>query len=158
MGAAGAAIATVFAQFVSVVISFWLIRKKTLPFSFSRKQIRLEKRNVGKIIGLGFPIALQDFLVGLSFMIILAIVNRLGVSASAGVGVAEKVVVFLMLIPSAFMQGMAAFVAQNYGAGCYERAHRSLLYAMGLSLVCALVMFYLAFFRGARLSECAVRI
>ena len=152
MGAAGAAIATVLAQLVSVGISFALIRKKTLPFSFSRKQIRFEKKNVSKIIGLGFPIALQDFLVGLSFMIILAIVNRLGVSASAGVGVAEKVVAFLMLIPSAFMQGMAAFVAQNYGAGCYERAHRSLFYAMGLSLVCALVMFYLAFFRGDLLS------
>ena len=152
MGAAGAAIATVFAQLVSVGISFVLIRKKTLPFSFSGKQIRFEKKNVSKIIGLGFPIALQDFLVGLSFMIILAIVNRLGVSASAGVGVAEKVVAFLMLIPSAFMQGMAAFVAQNYGAGCYERAHRSLFYAMGLSLVCALVMFYLAFFQGDLLS------
>ena len=50
------------------------------------------------------------------------------------------------------MQGMAAFVAQNYGAGCYERAHRSLFYAMGLSLVCTLVMFYLAFFQGDLLS------
>ena len=65
---------------------------------------------------------------------------------------AEKVVAFLMLIPSAFMQGMAAFVAENYGAGCYERAHRSLFYAMGLSLVCTLVMFYLAFFQGDLLS------
>lgn len=86
MGAAGAAIATVLAQLVSVGISFALIRKKTLPFSFSGKQIRFEKKNVSKIIGLGFPIALQDFLVGISFMIILAIVNRLGVSASAGGG------------------------------------------------------------------------
>lgn len=50
------------------------------------------------------------------------------------------------------MQGMAAFVAENYGAGCYERAHRSLFYAMGLSLVCTLVMFYLAFFQGDLLS------
>ncbi|NCD03412.1 MAG: MATE family efflux transporter [Clostridia bacterium] len=152
LGAAGAAIATVFAQLISVLISFLIIRKKTLPFSFDKSQIKFRKQNVKKIVGLGLPIALQDFLVGISFLIILAIVNRLGLDASAGVGVAEKVVVFLMLIPSAFMQAMAAFVAQNYGAGNRKRADQSLFYAMGLSLICAVVMFYLAFFQGDMLS------
>ena len=69
---------------------------------------------MSKIIGLGFPIALQDFLVGLSFMIILAIVNRLGVSASAGVGVAEKVVAFLMLILAA----LSGLIGWNHFLPC----------------------------------------
>jgi len=153
MGTKGAALATVFAQLISVVISMVLISRKTLPFSFSKSQIRFQKKNIMRIIGLGFPIALQDFLVGVSFLIILAIVNQLGLNASAGVGVAEKVVGFLMLIPSAFMQAMAAFVAQNYGAGHVERANKSLIYAMALSFVCAIVMFYLAFFQGDMLSH-----
>ena len=61
------------------------------------------------------PIALQDLLVGLSFLVLLAIVNTLGLTASAGVGVAEKVCAFIMLIPAAFMQAMSAYVAQNHG-------------------------------------------
>ena len=122
MGTVGAAIATVFAQVVSVIVSFFFIRKKELPFTMEREDVRVEKTLLRRMIGLGAPIALQDLLVSISFLIILAIVNAMGVIASAGVGVAEKVCAFIMLISSAFMQSMAAFVAQNYGAG----DHRSL--------------------------------
>lgn len=65
---------------------------------------------------LGLPVALQELLVGTSFLVIQTIVNTFGVTASAGVGVAEKVCVFLMLVPSAYMHSMSAFVAQNMGA------------------------------------------
>lgn len=152
MGTKGAALATVTAQAISVVLSIVIILHKKLPFEFSLTHIRPNKKIMGKVLLLGFPIALQDFLVGISFLIILAIVNQLGLTASAGVGVAEKVCAFIMLIPSAFMQSMAAFVAQNYGAGRYDRAKKSLLYAFGVSSLCAVVMFYLAFFHGDKLS------
>lgn len=152
MGTTGAALATIAAQTVSVLISLRLISKKKLPFTFSASQIRPQIKIIKKVVTLGFPIALQDFLVGISFLIVLAIVNKLGLTASAGVGVAEKVCAFIMLIPSAFMQSMAAFVAQNYGAGRYDRAKKSLLYAFGVSSICAVVMFYLAFFHGDILS------
>ena len=117
MGASGAAIATVGAQLISVVISFLMIRRKTLPFDFRRSNLKLDGKIVKKILFLGTPIALQDLLVGISFLVILAIVNSLGLVASAGVGVAEKVCGFIMLVPMAFMQAMSAFVAQNRGAG-----------------------------------------
>ena len=87
MGTAGAAIATVAAQMISVVISFLLIRRKTLPFDFSREYIRWDGNVIGKIIMLGIPIALQDLLVGISFLVVLAIVNGLGLIASAGVSI-----------------------------------------------------------------------
>ena len=96
----------------------------------------------------GAPIALQDLLVGLSFLVVLAIVNTLGLIASAGVGVAEKVCAFIMLIPLAFMQAMSAFVAQNHGAGKPERAIEGLKTAVGLSTAFGVAMFWLAFFHG----------
>jgi putative MATE family efflux protein len=152
MGTAGAAAATVAAQALSVVISFGIIRKQTLPFAFRRKQIRPVRDLFRRITALGLPIALQDFLVGISFLVILAIVNALGLVASAGVGVAEKVCAFIMLLPSAFMQAMSAFVAQNAGAGKYDRALRALRSAIVLSLTMGILMFYLAFFHGPLLA------
>ena len=152
MGTAGAAIATVFAQFVSVVISVALIRKQKLPFTFKQKYIRPERDVCKKVVVLGLPIALQDLLVGMSFLIILAIVNDLGLVASAGVGVAEKVCAFIMLVPSAYMQSMSAFVAQNIGAGKEKRARETLWCGILSSAAVGVVMFWAAFFDGDALS------
>ena len=157
LGTAGAAIATVLAQMVSVVVSFLLIRRRDLPFQMDRGMIRWDGEIIGKIVRLGAPIALQDLLVGLSFLVILAIVNSLGLTESAGVGVAEKVCGFIMLVPSAFMQAMSAFVAQNRGAGKPERAIKALKYSIGVSLVFAVTMFYLSFFHGDVLSSIFAR-
>ncbi|MBQ9862519.1 MAG: MATE family efflux transporter [Lachnospiraceae bacterium] len=148
MGTKGAAIATVLAQLISVLISLWLISKKELPFKLDRACFKSGKGIIKKIVFIGAPIALQDFLVGISFLVILSIVNSLGVIASAGVGVAEKVCAFIMLIPSAFAQSMSAFVSQNRGAGRYDRAFKGLKYAIGVSFIFALLMFYSGFFHG----------
>lgn len=148
LGTEGAAIATVFAQVVSVVISFFLIRKKELPFEIHRQNIRLYGWNLRNMLKLGTPIALQDLLVSISFLIILAIVNSMGVIASAGVGVAEKVCAFIMLISSAFMQSISAFVAQNYGAGRMDRAKKALYGGIAVSFAIGVGMFFLSFFYG----------
>ena len=148
MGAAGAAIATVASQTLSVLISLLIITRRPLPFSFSRKDIRIAPSILRRIVRFGTPIALQDLLVGLSFLVILAIVNSLGLIASAGVGVAEKVCAFIMLIPAAFMQAMSAYVAQNYGAGKNRRAEQGLRIAILVSTAFGALMFYAAFFHG----------
>lgn len=148
MGTEGAAFATVFAQVISVVISLALIRRKELPFELKRENIRIEKNLLRKMTSLGAPIALQDLLVSISFLIILAIVNSIGVTASAGVGVAEKVCAFIMLISSAFMQSISAFVAQNYGAGRLDRAKKALYYGAGVSFIIGVGMFFLSFYHG----------
>ena len=156
MGTVGAAIATVGAQLISVVISFLLLRGRMrrgeLPFSLDRDQVRFHGPVIGRITRLGLPIATQDLLVGISFLIIQAIVNALGVVPSAGVGVAEKVCAFIMLVPSAFMQSMSAFVAQNAGAGRFDRAEKALRYGILLSLAVGTVMFWLSFFHGVELA------
>lgn len=148
LGASGAAIATVGSQFVSVIISYIIIRHKELPFDFNKTLIKLKKEFAHTIIEIGTPVALQDFLVGMSFLVILAIVNRLGVTASAGVGVAEKVCGFIMLVPLAFMQSMTSFVAQNIGARKPERALKALKDGIAVSFVFGILMFVIAFFKG----------
>lgn len=148
MGTTGAAFATVSAQVISVIVSFVVIRKKELPFEMKKTDIRIHKQTLKKMVSLGAPIALQDLLVSISFLIILAIVNSMGVTASAGVGVAEKVCAFIMLISSAFMQSISVFVAQNYGAGCMDRAKKALHYGVAVSFVIGVGMFFLSFFHG----------
>ena len=152
MGTAGAAIATVGAQMASVLISLLILRHRNLPFQVQRADLHFNGMVIRKVTGLGIPIALQDLLVGISFLVLLAIVNGLGLVASAGIGVAEKVCGFIMLIPAAFMQAMAAFVAQNIGAGRYDRARKALVYAIAVSAVLAVLMFVLTFWRGDLLS------
>ena len=148
LGAMGAALATVIAQAFSVLISMFIIRKKALPFTFRREYIRFDKRIVLRELRLGTPIALQEFLVGISFLVIQTIVNSIDVFASAGVGVAEKVCGFIMLVPSAFSQSMSAFVAQNIGAGMKERAVKALRYGIATSLCVAVVISSFTFWKG----------
>ncbi len=153
MGAAGAALATVAAQAFSVALSLILIRRRGLPFSFSRKNLHFQKALAGRMIRLGLPVALQDTLVSISFLAIMAIVNNLGVTASAGVGVAEKLCGFIMLIPSAYMQSMSAYVAQNIGAGQPKRARAGLLCGIATSFGFALILSYVSFFHGSLLAR-----
>lgn len=154
LGAAGAALATAAAQAVSVVVSLAVIRRRKdrLPFHFSRRSVRFDGRIIALELRLGLPVALQELLVGTSFLVIQTIVNTFGVTASAGVGVAEKVCVFLMLVPSAYMHSMSAFVAQNMGAGQPRRAKRALGYGILTAFAAGLVMAWLAFFHGDTLS------
>lgn len=152
LGAAGAAIATVMAQAVSVLLSLVIIRKRPLPFTLHRADVRFGKKNIVKILTLGTPIAFQELLVGISFLVIIAIVNSMGVIASAGVGVAEKLCGFIMLVPSSFMQSMSAFVAQNMGAKKPERANKALVCGIGTSVLAGCFLFYLGFFHGDLLS------
>lgn len=153
LGAAGAAIATVLAQMISVVISFFIIRKRELPFTFHKSNICMEKPYAAMIFRIGTPIAIEDFLVGISFLVVLSIVNSLGLTASSGIGVAEKVCAFIMLVPLAFMQSMSSFVAQNMGAQKPERAEKALKNGIAISFLFGVAMFLITFFRGDLLAS-----
>ena len=148
MGATGAAWATIIAQAISVVVSLFIIRKKPLPFVFKTQFIKLQPQVLLKELKLGAPIALQDLLVGISFLVIHAVVNSIDVVASAGVGVAEKVCGFIMLVPSSFSQSMSAFVAQNIGAGKGDRALKALKCGIVTSLCVGVLIGTFSFFQG----------
>ncbi|MBR5289126.1 MAG: MATE family efflux transporter [Clostridia bacterium] len=148
MAADGAALATVLAQALSVAICLAVVRRRGLPFPFHKKDLRPDKRPILGTVRLGAPIALQDLLVSLSFVVLMVIVNSLGLVASAGMGVAQKLCGFIMLVPSAFSQSLSAFVAQNIGAGKARRARQAMLCGMAVSFAIGTVMFYAGFFHG----------
>ena len=139
MGAPGAAIATIAAQAISLIIGVMYIKKGGFAFEFNRSHISLEAGKAKKIFKLGLPIALQDGLINISFIIITAVINKMGLTASASVGVVEKIIVFTMLPTIAFASAIAAMTAQNMGAGKRERAKQCLYTGMGCSLVIGII-------------------
>ncbi len=147
MNVAGAALATILAQAVSVILSLMIIRKQKLPFGFHKTDIRFSKE-VRKFLVLGAPIALQELLTNASFLALCAFVNKLDMDASAGYGIAQKIVSFVMLVPSALMQSMASMVAQNVGAGKEKRARQSMLYGMAVGAAVGVVIGMASFFFG----------
>lgn len=147
LDAAGAALATVLAQAVSVVCALAILRRKKLPFTFRKSDVRLNEQ-CRRFLAIGLPLALQEFLTQLSFLALCAFVNRLGLAASSGYGVASKIVSFVMLVPSALMQSMASFVAQNIGAGNVKRAKKSMFTGIAVGVAFGIVMFALVLLKG----------
>lgn len=146
----GAALATVIAQAVSVVISLIIMKKKSLPFTIKKKDFYLN-REVKRFMIIGTPLALQEFLTQMSFLALCAFVNRLGLEASSGYGVACKVVNFVMLVPSALMQSMTSIVSQNVGAKKEKRAVEVMTTGMKFGGIIGIVVFLLIYFQGASL-------
>ena len=151
LDAAGAALATVLAQAVSVGCALAILRRKKLPFTFRKSDVRLNEQ-CRRFLAIGLPLALQEFLTQLSFLALCAFVNRLGLAASSGYGVASKIVSFVMLVPSALMQSMASFVAQNVGAGNQKRAKQSMLTGIGVGLFFGCAVFALVMLKGDALA------
>ncbi len=147
MNVAGAAIATITAQAVSVMLSLVIIRRQDLPFTVSRRQIRWNQE-IRNFVVIGAPIALQELLTNLSFLALCAFINRLGLDASSGYGVANKIVQFVLLVPSSLMQSMATFVAQNVGAGLELRSRKAMVCGMAIGGSVGVVISYAAFFHG----------
>ena len=153
MDAAGVALATVLAQAVSVVCAIVMLFRKKLPFSIAKSDFRLNKQ-CRKFLEIGLPLALQEFLTQLSFLALCAFVNRLGLEASSGYGVACKIVNFAMLIPSSLMQSMASFVSQNVGAGNKKRARQAMFTGIGIGAAFGCVVFCIVMFKGDVLAGC----
>lgn len=147
LDAAGAALATVLSQAISVFFSLRYIHKNKLPISLKRSSLN-RKHTIGPIVKIGGPIALQSFLVSVSFLIITSIINRLGVVASASVGISEKLFSIFSIVPMAFMSALGAFVAQNEGAGQRKRAKKTVNTAMLISFCFGTLVFFLSFFGG----------
>jgi len=153
MAATGAAIATVASQAISLILSIVILRRGNFPFELHRSDISLDPHMAWNFLRLGSPIALQDAMTSVSFLIIMAIINKRGLIASAAAGVVDKIVVFAMLPPMSFMSTIAAFTAQNIGAKRPERAKKSMYYCMFLSLAFGLAVCVVAQFSGATLTR-----
>ena len=133
LGPAGAALGTTISQAVSVAVSLTVILKRK-SIVLEKQNFRIESAVMGKILKIGVPIAFQDGLIQVAFIVITIIANQRGLNDAAAVGIVEKVMSFLFLIPSSMLSAVSALGAQNFGAGKPERAVKTLRYAVLLAV------------------------
>ena len=130
LGPAGAALGTTLAQAVSVVIALLAISRQKSGITLCKNDFRPRKSVMGQLLQIGVPVALQDGFIQIAFIVITIIANRRGLSAAAAVGIVEKMISFLFLVPSSMLSTVSALCAQNIGAGKEDRARETLRYAI----------------------------
>ena len=144
MGPAGAALGTTLSQAISVVVSLFMILRQQSGIQLRRSDLKLKRPVMRQILKIGFPVALQDGFVQISFIVITIIANQRGLNDAAAVGIVEKVISFLFLVPSSMLSTVSALGAQNIGAGKHDRATLTLRYAIlitaGFGLFISIVM------------------
>ena len=133
LGPVGAALGTTLAQAISVLVAFIAIRRRR-SVAVSRGDLRPRRDVMGQILGIGMPVALQDGLIQIAFILITVIANLRGLTDAAAVGIVEKLISFLFLVPSSMLSAVSAIGAQNIGAGDYGRAKQTMWYAIGIAV------------------------
>lgn len=139
-GAAGAAVATVLAQAISMFVAISYLSRHHFVFDFKLKNFRIGREKAKQIIRLGMPLSIQDLAVSLSFIFISSIINSLGLAAAAAAGIAMRLNFFAMLPALAMSMSVSSMTAQNIGAGLYNRAKQVLYIGIGLSAAFSFVM------------------
>lgn len=129
-GAAGAALGTTLSQTLSVVGALLVIRRGKTGFSMKRTDFRPQKKTMGQILKIGIPVTLQDGFIQIAFIVITVIANRRGLNDAAAVGIIEKIIGIVFLVPSTMLSTVSALSAQNIGAGKHDRAALTLRYAV----------------------------
>ena len=148
LGPAGAALGTTLSQTVSVILSLTVILRRKMGISLKKADFRPQGPLMGQILKIGLPLAAQDGLIQVAFIIITIIANRRGLTDAAAVGIVEKIMSFMFLVPSSMLSTVSALGAQNIGAGKTDRAVQTLRYATiiatGLGLLVAVVIQFVA--------------
>ncbi|MCH5296364.1 MAG: MATE family efflux transporter [Ruminococcus sp.] len=139
MGAAGAALGTVCGQAVSVFTALFVMIKKGFGLHITRSDFSLHKNILADIIKVGVPIALQDGLIQVAFIVITVIANSRGLIMATSVGIVEKLIGFMFLVPSAFLSAISAITAQNLGAGKKIRAKQALRYGLCITVAWGII-------------------
>lgn len=134
MNASGAALATTLSQMFSVIVAIITMNRSRSGIKISRHDIRPNRHIMGNILRIGVPISLQDGFIQIAFLIITVIANMRGIDDAAAVGIVEKIIGVLFLIPSAMLSTVSALAAQNIGAGKPIRARQTLAYALTITV------------------------
>ena len=130
MGPAGAALGTTLAQAISVAVSLVMVLRQKTGIALRREDLKPNRDMMGQLLSIGVPIAVQDGLIQVAFIIITIIANRRGLTDAAAVGIVEKFISFVFLVPSSMLSTVSALGAQNIGANKPERAVATLRYAV----------------------------
>ena len=130
LGPAGAALGTTLSQAISVVFSLTVILRRKSGISLERRDLHPQRDTMGQLLRIGVPVAAQDGLIQIAFIVITVIANRRGLDAAAAVGIVEKIISFVFLVPSSMLSTVSALCAQTIGAGKQARAEQTLRYAV----------------------------
>ncbi len=149
MGAAGAALGTTLAQTLSVIVSLAVIIRKQTGITLKKQDFKPQAEKMGKILKIGIPVALQDGFIQIAFIVITVIANRRGLNDAAAVGIVEKIIGVVFLVPSTMLSTVSALSAQNIGAGKHERATATLRYAIFITVGFGLVVSVITQFMGS---------
>lgn len=148
LGPAGAALGTTLSQAISVVVSLVVILKRKTGIALHRADLKPRRPVLRQVLKIGLPVAFQDGFIQIAFIVITIIANRRGLNDAAAVGIVEKVISFLFLVPSSMLSTVSALGAQNIGAGKHDRTVLTLRYAIlisaGFGLCVSIVMQWIA--------------
>lgn len=140
LDAAGAALGTTIAQAISVVVSMVVILKRKGGIRLEKSDFRPKRMTMKNILKVGVPVCLQDGFIQVSFVVITIFANQRGLTDAAAVGIVEKIISILFLVPSSMMSTISALVAQNIGAGKHDRAKLTLKYVLMITVTYGLIM------------------
>ncbi len=146
MGALGAAIATIFSQALSMILCIVFLKRRDFVFDFRLQSFRFHKEQLKKLLQVGIPTSVQNTITHISFIVLTAMVNTLGVAASAGVGAVAKFDTFAILPAIAVGNSVSAMSAQNIGAGEEKRAIQTMKIGIIIAFLMSLIMFFIAMF------------
>lgn len=149
LGAMGAALGTTLAQMVSVIVALTIIVKRKTGILLQKGDFKLQPDIIGQILKIGIPIAVQDGFIQIAFMVITVIANQRGLNDAAAVGIVEKIIGVVFLVPSTLLSAVSALSAQNIGAGKHERAEATLRYAIIMAAAFGLVISVIVQFTGS---------
>ncbi len=135
LGPAGAALGTTLSQTISVMVSLFIIRRKKTGITLGVNNFKPYRETMTGLLKIGVPIALQDGFIQIAFIVITIIVNKRGLNDAAAVGIVEKIIGILFLVPSSMLQTVSALCAQNIGAGKHERARLTLGYGCLMTVI-----------------------
>ncbi|MBD5467096.1 MAG: MATE family efflux transporter [Lachnospiraceae bacterium] len=140
LGAAGAALGTTLAQTISVATALVMIRRRKTGLTIRKEHLKTRKDMMNQILKIGIPVALQDGFIQIAFMVITVIANRRGLNDAAAVGIVEKIIGIVFLVPSTMLSTVSALSAQNIGAGKHDRATQTLKAATGIVVIYGVVV------------------
>lgn len=148
LGAAGAALGTTLSQTVSVIVALCVVLRRKTGITLKRQYFKPQMETMGQILRIGIPVALQDGFIQIAFIVITVITNRRGLNDAAAVGIVEKFISIVFLVPSTMLSTVSALSAQNIGAGKHERASATLRYAIMIAVGFGIVVAVITQFTG----------
>ena len=148
LGAAGAALGTTLSQTVSVIVALCVVLRRKTGITLKRQYFKPQMETMGQILRIGIPIALQDGFIQIAFIVITVIANRRGLNDAAAVGIVEKFIGIVFLVPSTMLSTVSALSAQNIGAGKHERASETLRYAIMIAVGFGIIVAVITQFTG----------